>query len=87
VGILPRAFVFVLPRPAIFANLLALSVAPAFPAAPNARFISPRESHRAEDGAALPADLAREDTVLLKEFITLLSGEQHGYSSSLCGSV
>jgi hypothetical protein len=68
----------VLARPATFANRSPLSVASTFAAAPYAQFIFPRESHRAEDGAASVADFTREDSVLREEFVTLLGGEQHG---------
>lgn len=76
-GILPRAFVFVLTRPAALVNLLALFVASTYARAPHAGLVSPRESDSTEDGAAVVANLSRENSVLREEFVTLLSGEHH----------
>jgi hypothetical protein len=77
-GILPRAFVFVPIRPAASVNLLALSVATAFAAAPNAGVASPREAYRPYAFAARIANFRDVRAVLREEFVTLLSGEQHG---------
>jgi hypothetical protein len=62
-----------------------ISITPTFARAVHFRFAVPRESHRAEDGAAFVADFTREHTVLLEEFVGLLDGKQHSYSLSPCG--
>ena len=69
----------------VFAGPGHVSVFPvtALPAAPSARLVSSRESHRTEHDSASVADLAREDAVLGKEFVTLLDGEHH-CTDSLC---
>src|SRR5216683_1122265 len=59
------------------ADCAPLSVSSAFTRAPNARFISPRESNRTEHGPALVTAFPRENSVLHEEFSTLFGGQDH----------
>jgi hypothetical protein len=68
----------VLARPSALADRTPLNISSAFTRAPHVRVILACEADCTEDGAALVADFAREDSVLQQEFVGLPIGEQHG---------
>jgi len=64
----------VLARPSTLADCSPIAIASAFPATPNPRLVSPRESNRTEHDSAFVANLADEESVLREKLVALLGG-------------
>jgi hypothetical protein len=83
----PFGAILVFPRASWLERHSSMSIASAFAAAPDARFISPREPNRIEYDSTFVANFPGEASVSREKLVALLDRQQHNYSSSTCGAL